>query len=80
MRSFNSQIRQRAQDCSVRKSGRGHIDRSAATVLTRNSKLDSAVEFAYGPVVQVLADRYPKVFMTTLPTLPKFRQQLIHVR
>lgn len=28
-------------------------------------------------VVRVPADRYPKVFMTTHPTLPKFRQQLI---
>jgi EmrB/QacA subfamily drug resistance transporter len=28
-------------------------------------------------VIRVPADRYPKVFMTTSPTLPKFRQQLI---
>jgi len=35
------------------------------------------VEFAYGPVVEVLADRSPKVFMTTRPILPKFSQQLI---
>ncbi|MEU3693041.1 MFS transporter [Streptomyces narbonensis] len=34
-------------------------------------------ESAYGPVVPDPADRYPKVFMTTPPTLPKFRQQLI---
>ncbi|MFD5092737.1 MFS transporter [Amycolatopsis thailandensis] len=45
--------------------------------MTRNTKLDSTVEFAYGPFAQVLADRYPKVFMTSTPPLPKFRQQSI---
>ncbi|MFI5797760.1 MFS transporter [Streptomyces sp. NPDC051677] len=35
------------------------------------------MEFAYGPVVQVASDRYPKVFMAAPPTLSKFRQQLI---
>src|SRR4051794_16230548 len=77
MKSLTPQIRRRTQNCPVRKSSRGHEFRSTATVLTRNSPLDSAVARAYGPGVQVLAGRYPKVFMTTPPTLPKFRQQLI---
>ncbi|MER5202533.1 MFS transporter [Streptomyces sp. NPDC002825] len=35
------------------------------------------MKFAYGPGVQIPADRYPKVFMTVPPALPKLRQQLI---
>ncbi|MEX2969158.1 hypothetical protein [Streptomyces sp. C184] len=35
------------------------------------------MEFAYIPVGQVPADRYPQVFMAAPLTLPKFRQQLI---
>ncbi|MFJ7067797.1 MFS transporter [Streptomyces sp. NPDC101115] len=32
---------------------------------------------AYGPVGQVAADRYPRVYMSAPTSLPKFRQQLI---
>ncbi|MFE4310313.1 MFS transporter [Streptomyces sp. NPDC056891] len=77
MKFINSQIRQRAQNCSARKSGRGHVVPSLAIVFARNSELDGVVEFTYCPVVQVPAERYPKVFMTVPPTLPKSRQRLI---
>ncbi|MFB7608699.1 MFS transporter [Streptomyces gardneri] len=77
MEFFDAQICQRARISSVCKSDRGHTARSAATVLTRNFKLDGVVEFPYGPVVQVPADQDPKVSMTPPPRLPKSRQQLI---
>jgi EmrB/QacA subfamily drug resistance transporter len=45
--------------------------------LARNSKLDSVVVLAYIPLGQGPVHRYPKVFMTVPPRLPKSGQQLI---
>ncbi|MFB7394953.1 MFS transporter [Streptomyces sp. NPDC056191] len=77
MKFPHAQCGRRAQNCPDRKSLSGHEFRSGATVLASRFELDGVVGFAYGPVDQFPDDRYPKVFMTVAPALPKSRQQLV---